>query len=214
MRASSASTACSRSRSGTANRRRLFLARDRFGVKPLYWYLRNGLFVFASEIKAILAHPRVSRDVCYPALNEYFTFQNVLTDLTLFDGVRLLPAGCTLTLEVGDGAEPQDRALLGLPLPRGARRHLVRGGDRPALRALPRRGRRASSSATCRSAPTSAEAWTRARSRRSRPGAYLDSRPSPAASTSARRTGSSSPSTSARRPRRWRTGSRPSTTRS
>ena len=87
-------------------RRRLFLARDRFGVKPLYWYLRNGVFVFASEIKAILAHPRVSRDVCYPALNEYFTFQNVLTDATLFDGVRLLPAGCTLTLEVREGAEP------------------------------------------------------------------------------------------------------------
>jgi asparagine synthase (glutamine-hydrolysing) len=88
-------------------RRRLFLARDRFGVKPLYWYLRNGVFVFASEVKAILAHPRVSRDVCYPALNEYFTFQNVLTDATLFDGIRLLPAGCTLTLETREGAEPK-----------------------------------------------------------------------------------------------------------
>lgn len=87
-------------------RRRLFLARDRFGVKPLYWYLRNSVFMFASEIKAILAHPRVSRDVCYPALNEYFTFQNVLTDATLFDGVRLLPPGCTLTLEAREGAEP------------------------------------------------------------------------------------------------------------
>jgi len=88
------------------NRRRLFLARDRFGVKPLYWYLRDGLFVFASEIKAILGHPKVPREVCYPALNEYFTFQNVLTDATLFDGIRLLPAGCTLTLEVLDGSTP------------------------------------------------------------------------------------------------------------
>jgi asparagine synthase (glutamine-hydrolysing) len=88
-------------------RRRLFLARDRFGVKPLYWYLSNGLFVFASEIKSILAHPRVPRDVCYPALNEYFTFQNVLSDATLFAGVRLIPAGCTLTLEVSEGAEPK-----------------------------------------------------------------------------------------------------------
>lgn len=98
-------------------RRRLFLARDRFGVKPLYWYLRNGVFVFASEIKAILAHPRVSRDVCYPALNEYFTFQNVLTDATLFDGVRLLPAGCTLTIEVQDGAEPKIERYWDFPFP-------------------------------------------------------------------------------------------------
>lgn len=98
-------------------RRRLFLARDRFGVKPLYWYLLNGLFVFASEIKAILAHPRVSRDICYPALDEYFTFQNVLTDATLFDGVRLLQPGCTLTLEVKDGAEPKLERYWDYPFP-------------------------------------------------------------------------------------------------
>lgn len=99
------------------SRRRLFLARDRFGVKPLYWYLRNGVFLFASEIKAILGHPRVSRDVCYPALNEYFTFQNVLTDQTLFDGIRLLSAGCTLTLEVREGAEPKIERYWDFPFP-------------------------------------------------------------------------------------------------
>ena len=101
-------------------RRRLFLARDRYGVKPLYWYLRNGVFVFASEIKAILAHPRVSRDVCYPALNEYFTFQNVLTDATLFDGVRLLQPGCTLTLEASEGAEPVIDRYWDYPFPEEA----------------------------------------------------------------------------------------------
>jgi asparagine synthase (glutamine-hydrolysing) len=99
------------------NRRRLFLARDRFGVKPLYWYQRNGLFLFASEVKAILGHPRVTRDVCYPALNEYFTFQNVLSDLTLFDGVRLLQPGCTLTLEVAAGAEPKVERYWDFPFP-------------------------------------------------------------------------------------------------
>jgi asparagine synthase (glutamine-hydrolysing) len=98
-------------------RRRIFVARDRFGVKPLYWYLRNGVFVFASEIKAILGHPKVSRDVCFPALNEYFTFQNVLTDATLFDGIRLLPAGCTLTLEVREGAEPTIDRYWDFPFP-------------------------------------------------------------------------------------------------
>jgi len=80
-------------------RQHLFLARDRYGIKPLYWYCSNGVFIFASEIKAILKHPHVPRAVCYPALNEYFTFQNIFSDLTLFAGIRLLPPGCTLTLD-------------------------------------------------------------------------------------------------------------------
>lgn len=86
---------------------RLFLARDRFGVKPLYWYCKNGVFIFASEIKAILEHPQVSHAVCYPALNEYFTFQNIFSDLTLFESIRLLPAGSLLRLRVGVPAEPE-----------------------------------------------------------------------------------------------------------
>lgn len=72
---------------------RLFLARDRFGVKPLYYYFDGVKFIFGSEIKAILAYPGVPRAVCYPALNEYFTFQNILSDLTLFEGIKILPAG-------------------------------------------------------------------------------------------------------------------------
>jgi asparagine synthase (glutamine-hydrolysing) len=87
-------------------RRRLFLARDRFGIKPLYWYCRDGRFLFASEIKAILEHPQVRRAVCYPALNEYFTFQNIFTDLTLFEGIRLLPPGSTLTLDLNGTRQP------------------------------------------------------------------------------------------------------------
>jgi len=87
--------------------RRLFLGRDRFGVKPLYWWFRGGTLVFASEVKALLEHPAVSAQLCYPALDEYFTFQNSFSDRTLFDGVRMLPAGCMLTLELEDGAEPR-----------------------------------------------------------------------------------------------------------
>jgi asparagine synthase (glutamine-hydrolysing) len=76
----------------------LFLARDRFGVKPLYYTIQDNAFVFASEIKAILAHPCVSARLCPDALGEYFTFQNVFSDRTLFDGIKLLPGGCRLTV--------------------------------------------------------------------------------------------------------------------
>lgn len=81
-----------------AKAKRLFLARDRFGVKPLYYYFDGVRFVFGSEIKAILAYAGVPRAVCYPALNEYFTFQNILSDLTLFEGIRILPAGYMLEI--------------------------------------------------------------------------------------------------------------------
>ena len=84
----------------------LFLARDRYGVKPLYWYFKDGLFLFGSEIKAILKHPQVRRAVCLPALNEYFTFQNVLSDLTLFDGIRLLPPAFRMMLPLDGSSQP------------------------------------------------------------------------------------------------------------
>jgi asparagine synthase (glutamine-hydrolysing) len=81
-------------------RRELFLARDRFGIKPLYYALHDGRFVFASEIKSLL-QTGIPRRVSPEALVEYFTFQNMLSDLTLFDGVKLLPAGHTLTVSEG-----------------------------------------------------------------------------------------------------------------
>ena len=96
-------------------RRRLFLARDRYGVKPLYWCLRGDAFIFASEIKAILEHPQATRALCFPALNEYFTFQNIFTDLTFFEGVRLLPAGHTLTLDFHDACRPDVRPYWDYP---------------------------------------------------------------------------------------------------
>jgi asparagine synthase (glutamine-hydrolysing) len=89
------------------SRRRLFLARDRYGIKPLYWFCKNGVFIFASEIKAILAHPQVARQLSYPAMSEYFTFQNIFTDLTLFEGIRLLPPGHTMTFDLDGMAEPK-----------------------------------------------------------------------------------------------------------
>lgn len=78
---------------------RMFIARDRYGIKPLYYYHDGDVFLFASEVKALLKHPQVQTQLCLPALSEYFTFQNIFSDLTLFEGVRLLPPGCTLTID-------------------------------------------------------------------------------------------------------------------
>jgi asparagine synthase (glutamine-hydrolysing) len=78
-------------------KRELFLARDRFGIKPLYYTQVDGRFLFASEVKSLLK-AGVPRRVSPEALLEYFTFQNLISDLTLFDGVLMLPAGHTLTV--------------------------------------------------------------------------------------------------------------------
>jgi asparagine synthase (glutamine-hydrolysing) len=78
--------------------RTLTLARDRYGIKPLYYTRLAHAFLFASEIKAFLAHPDFRVRVSAPHLLEYFTFQNIFTDGTLFDGVTLLPAGTVLTV--------------------------------------------------------------------------------------------------------------------
>ena len=94
-----------------AKEKKLFLARDRYGIKPLYYYYDGVKFVFGSEIKAILAYPGVPRAVCYPALNEYFTFQNILSDLTLFDGIKILPAGFTIELNLDNRSE-EDNFIL------------------------------------------------------------------------------------------------------
>jgi asparagine synthase (glutamine-hydrolysing) len=85
----------------SAGRGVMFLARDRYGIKPLYYRRDDARLLFASEIKAILAYPGVRARVCWQALSEYFTFQNIFSDVTLFDGVHLLPPGCTLSIDIG-----------------------------------------------------------------------------------------------------------------
>lgn len=84
--------------------KRLVLARDRYGIKPLYWTRRGDCLVFASEIKAILAWCGTATGVDLLALNEYFSFQNVLTDRTLFDGIRLLRAGHIVQIDAANGS--------------------------------------------------------------------------------------------------------------
>ena len=71
----------------------LFLARDRHGIKPLYYTFRRSSFLFASEQKAILEHPAFKREIDLEGLLEYFTFQNFFTDKTLMKGIKLFPTG-------------------------------------------------------------------------------------------------------------------------
>ena len=82
--------------------KKLLLARDRYGIKPLYFFQNDKKLVFGSEQKAILEQPSFDRVINKKALLEYFTFQNIFTDQTLLKGVTLLPAGHFATLEFDD----------------------------------------------------------------------------------------------------------------
>ena len=79
----------------------LFIARDRYGIKPLYYCFVNNSFLFASEQKAVLTHPAVSKDMDLEALVEYFTFQNIFTDKTFNKNIKLFPAGHYARLPLG-----------------------------------------------------------------------------------------------------------------
>ncbi|ADJ65669.1 asparagine synthase (glutamine-hydrolyzing) [Herbaspirillum seropedicae] len=81
--------------------RELLLARDRYGIKPLYYARQAGCLAFGSEQKAITAVPAFQRKLDLPALLEYFTFQNIFTDRTLLEDVRILPAGHYAVLKQG-----------------------------------------------------------------------------------------------------------------
>jgi len=72
-------------------RRRLFLARDRLGKKPLVYWMGKGRFLFASEIRAILQAAGVERKVNLVGLHHYLTYQYVPSPLTIFEGIKKLP---------------------------------------------------------------------------------------------------------------------------
>ena len=80
---------------------RLWLVRDRLGVKPLYYAIANGTIVFASEIKAIFESGLVSAALDPQALPEYLSFGYVSGERTMFEGVKKLPPGCYLRWERG-----------------------------------------------------------------------------------------------------------------
>ena len=76
-----------------AARNEVFLARDRFGKKPLFYYLNERTFVFASELTSLRRHPAVPRDIDPVALQKYFAYGFIPAPWSLLAGVRKLPAG-------------------------------------------------------------------------------------------------------------------------
>ena len=84
-----------------ANRQRLFLSRDRLGVRPLFYTITGQTLLFASEIKSILAHPAVTRAIDLHALDQLFTFWVTLQPRTIFKDILELPPGHSLTVEHG-----------------------------------------------------------------------------------------------------------------
>jgi asparagine synthase (glutamine-hydrolysing) len=87
--------------------RTLFLARDRIGVKPLYFTTAGSAVLFASEIKALLAHPRVTAQVEPYALYHYLSFLTTPAPMTMFRGIFKMPAGHRVTIRAGQPIAPE-----------------------------------------------------------------------------------------------------------
>ena len=81
--------------------RKLFLSRDRFGVRPLFYTRTAESFLFASEIKALLTCPEVPAEIDLVGLDQIFTFWATLPPRTIFKNIFQLPPGCSLTLKDG-----------------------------------------------------------------------------------------------------------------
>jgi asparagine synthase (glutamine-hydrolysing) len=94
--------------------RRLFLARDHVGIAPLFYTVTNGMFVFGSEIKAILEHPLVERRVDLTGLDQVLSFPGLVSPTTMFEGIRSLPPGHMLIVE---GGAVQEREYWDLDFP-------------------------------------------------------------------------------------------------
>ncbi|MEM7411535.1 MAG: asparagine synthase (glutamine-hydrolyzing) [Myxococcota bacterium] len=83
------------------DREELWLSRDRFGQKPLYWSFRSGVFAFASEASALLMHPSVGQEPSTKGLQKYFAYGYAPAPHTIYRDVHKLPAGCMLRYAEG-----------------------------------------------------------------------------------------------------------------
>jgi asparagine synthase (glutamine-hydrolysing) len=84
------------------SKRRLILARDRAGIRPLFYTLQNGRLFFASEVKSLFAHSAIPRRIAPHALQEIFTFWTTLPPNSLFEGIEMLAPGCLMVIESGE----------------------------------------------------------------------------------------------------------------
>jgi asparagine synthase (glutamine-hydrolysing) len=82
---------------------KLLIAKDHFGIKPLYWYQDEKKIVFGSEIKAILSHPEIEAEPDRKNLNEYLTFQFVVGEGTMFRNISKLLPGHFMTFDIDSG---------------------------------------------------------------------------------------------------------------
>ena len=107
----------------------LFLARDRFGIKPLYYWAGQNELYFASEIKALLTVPAVPREPDEAVLRRFLLSGAVDdSDATFFSGIHIVTGGSLRVGPARPGACRDARAPVLVPAPRGIRRELPRGG--------------------------------------------------------------------------------------
>jgi asparagine synthase (glutamine-hydrolysing) len=85
-----------------AEKGEVFLSRDRFGKKPLYYHARPGLFAFASELTSLLTHPGVPASLDELSLRKYFAYGFIPAPGSLYAGVRKLPGGCSMLVSLTD----------------------------------------------------------------------------------------------------------------
>ena len=88
-------------------KRKLFLARDRVGIRPFYFHARDGVFSFASEIKALFCDSAIPRKIDPQALQQVFTFWTTITPNTVFENICELPPGHSMTVTADGIGEPQ-----------------------------------------------------------------------------------------------------------
>lgn len=96
-----------------SRQRRLLVARDRVGIKPMYYYVSPQHVIFGSELKAVIAHPAVPREINYAALDQFLTLEYIPSPHSIFAGVAKLPAGHRLVVEAD--AEPRIEQYWNIP---------------------------------------------------------------------------------------------------
>jgi asparagine synthase (glutamine-hydrolysing) len=110
-------------------KQKMFLARDRLGVRPLFYTKSGDSFLFASEIKALFADPGVRREIDLVGLDQIFTFWFTLPPRTIFQDILELAPGCLLTIQNGEIKVRRywelDYTSEALPVPRESEHHYV-----------------------------------------------------------------------------------------